>query len=73
MLVTTPQFSFRFYSVSSYRPVTAAWTPAWQTPPVRACSVVLQTAGEAVAVTQAAAALGVAVGTDAGRPGCRGR
>lgn len=62
--------------MSSYRPVTAAWTPAWQTPPVRACSVVLQTAEEAVAVTQAAgaaAALGVAVGTDAGRPGCRGR
>lgn len=44
---------FFFFTVSRhflYLLITAAWTPAWQTPPVRACSVVLQTAGGAVAL-----------------------
>lgn len=45
-VTTLSFFLLFFYSVSPYPycSVTAAWTPAWQTPPVRACSVVLQTA-----------------------------
>lgn len=39
-----------FFTVSCHFYITAAWTPAWRTPPVRACSVVLQTAGGAVAL-----------------------
>lgn len=41
-------FIFYFFTVSCHFVFTAAWTPAWQTPPVRACSVVLQTAEGAV-------------------------
>lgn len=46
---------FSTVSVTPSGSVTVAWTPAARTPPVRACSVVLRTAGGAAAVRRAVA------------------
>lgn len=50
LVLTTVSVTSAQFGLCVCPPIKAAWTPAWQTPPVRACSVVARTAEGAVAV-----------------------